>query len=214
VRSTWPTSSIAKAQHLQDKQEQLISLGLDPSLAKSSHVDLLITGVENSLWVGGAIARDLERLFPLLSVQVLSANLVLQRLQYDFPSLGLAKQSLVLAITQSGQTFPTRQVLETCDLLVRQGVMREFFVLTGEPTSFLGSSLLPPPLPGSPLVVACLPMAVGGAGRSPPPPRWWPPTETLTELLFYLTRQLQLTLSRSAAPGAQPLPRWFGGPGG
>jgi hypothetical protein len=191
---------IAKAQHLQDKQEQLISLGLDPSLAKSSHVDLLITGVENSLWVGEQFARDLERLFPLLSVQVLSANLVLQRLQYDFPSLGLAKQSLVLAITQSGQTFPTRQVLETCDLLVRQGVMREFFVLTGEPTSFLGSSLLPPTFAGEPFSRRLFTNGSGRRGAEPATASVVATHQTLTELLFYLTRQLQL-----AFPHQQPL---------
>ncbi len=191
---------IAKAQYLQDKQEQLISMGLDPSLAKSSHVDLLITGVENSLWLGEQFARDLEQLFPLLSIQVLSANQVLQRLQYDFPSLGLAKQSLVLAITQSGQTFPTRQVLEACDLLVRQEVMREFFVLTGEPTSFLGSSLLPPTFAGEPFSRRLFTNGSGRRVAEPATASVVASHQTLTELLFYLTRQLQI-----AFPHQQPL---------
>gem|GEM_PF-6130166 len=191
---------IAKAQYLQDKQEQLISMGLDPSLAKSSHVDLLITGIENSLWVGEQFVRDLERLFPLLSIQVLSANQVLQCLQYDFPSLGLAKQSLVLAITQSGQTFPTRQVLESCDLPVRQGVMREFFVLTGEPTSFLGSSLLPPTFAGEPFSRRLFTNGSGRRVAEPATASVVASHQTLTELLFYLTRQLQI-----AFPHQQPL---------
>lgn len=191
---------IAKAHYLQQKQEQLTTLGLDPSLAKSNHVDLLVTGVENSLWVGEQFARDLAKLFPLLSIKVLSANQILQNLQYDFSSLGLAKQSLVLAITQSGQTFPTRQVLEACDLLVRQGVMREFFVLTGEPTSFLGSSLLPPTFAGEPFSRR---LFTNGSGRRVAEPATISVAathQTLTELLFYLTRQLQI-----AFPHQQPL---------
>lgn len=183
---------IAKARYLEEKQEQLIGLGLDPALAKSSHVDLLITGVENSLWVGEQFARDLKRLFPLLSVQVLSSNLVLQRLQYEFCSLGLAKQSLVFAITQSGQTFPTRQVLQVCDLLVRQNVIREFFLLTGEPTSFLGSALLAPTLAGEPFSRRLFTNGSERRVAEPATATVVATHQTLTELLLYLTRQLQL----------------------
>lgn len=191
---------IAKAHYLQQKQEQLTSLGLDPSLAKSNHVDLLITGVENSLWVGEQFARDLERLLPLLSIKVLSANQILQKLQYDFSGLGLAKQSLVLAITQSGQTFPTRQVLEACDLLVRQGVMREFFVLTGEPTSFLGSSLLTPTFAGEPFSRRLFTNGSGRRVAEPATASVAATHQTLTELLLYLSHQLQI-----AFPDQKPL---------
>ncbi|HEY9753412.1 MAG TPA: hypothetical protein V6C46_10700, partial [Coleofasciculaceae cyanobacterium] len=191
---------VAKARYLKQKQQQLVSLGLDPSLAKSNHVDLLITGVENSLWVGEQFARDLERLFPLLSVKVMSSNLVLQKLQYDFSSLGLAKQSLVLAITQSGQTFPTRQVLEACDLLVRQSVIREFFVLTGEPTSFLGSPLLAPTFAGEPFSRRLFTNGSGRRVAEPATASVAASHQTLTELLLYLVRQLQATF-----PQQQPL---------
>ncbi|MFM7266101.1 MAG: hypothetical protein ACKOZW_11045 [Cyanobium sp.] len=43
---------IAKAANLAAKEKLLRSTGLDESLSRSSHVDLLITGVENSLWLG------------------------------------------------------------------------------------------------------------------------------------------------------------------
>jgi hypothetical protein len=183
---------ITKAQYLTAKQTKLDSLGLDPALAESRHVDLLITGVENSLWLGERFAKDLKTIFPLLSIKTLSANLVLQKLQYDFEGLGLARQSIVFAISQSGQTFPTRQVLHASDLLVRQGVIREFFVLTGEPTSFIGSALARPTYPGEPFSRRLFTNKSGRRLAEPATASVAATHQTLTHLLFYLTRQLQL----------------------
>ena len=214
IRETWvdPTSwnrqsaeyllslLILKARYLAEKQDKLKFLDLDPALAESRHTDILITGVENSLWLGERFAKDLKSIFPLLSIKTLSSNLVLQQLQHDFDSLGLAKQSIVFAISQSGQTFSTLQVLHTSDLLVRQGVIREFFVLTGEPTSFIGSSLARPVYPGEPFSRRMFTNKSGRRLAEPATASVAATHQTLTELLFYLTRQMQLTF-----PGQRPL---------
>ncbi len=191
---------IAKAAHLAQKQAVLSGMGLDPTLAKSRHVDLLITGVENSLWLGEQFARDLQNLMPLLNVRALSANAVLQHLQYDIETLGFARQSILLVLSHSGQTFASRQVAETGDLLVRQEVIRELFVLTGEPTSFLGSPLLEALAPGEPF---CRRLFTTGAGRRIAEPATASVAamhQTLTELLFCLCRQV-----RQAFPDQRPL---------
>jgi hypothetical protein len=191
---------VTKAKNLMEKQERLRRLGLDPCLARSSHVDLLITGVENSLRVGMQFGNDLAAIFPLLNVKVLSSNQVLHDLQHDLDSLGLAKQSIILAITQSGQTFPTRQVIEAFDLFVRQEVIREIFLLTGEPTSFIGSSIVQPTFSGEPF---CRRLFINGSGRRTAEPATASVAamhQTLTELLFHLCRQIQVAL-----PDQQPL---------
>lgn len=191
---------IAKAAHLAEKQAALAGMGFDPALATSRHVDLLITGVENSLWLGEQFARDLQSLMPLLSVRALSANAVLQHLQHDIETLGFARQSIVLVLSHSGQTFASRQVAEACDLLVRQEVIRELFVLTGEPTSFVGSPLLAVHAPGEPF---CRRLFTTGAGRRLAEPATATVAamhQTLTELLFCLSRQVQ-----QAFPGQHPL---------
>jgi hypothetical protein len=206
IRDTWmnPTSLnrqsaehllnllMAKAKYLAEKQEKLKFLELDPALAESRHVDILITGVENSLWLGERFAKDLKTIFPLLSIKTLSSNRVLHQLQHDFDSLGLARQSIVFAISQSGQTFSTRQVLHASDLLVRQGVIREFFVLTGEPTSFIGSALARPIYPGEPFSRRLFTNKSGRRLAEPATASVAATHQTLTELLFYLTRQMQL----------------------
>ncbi len=191
---------INKAKYLADKQERLNSSGLDPILAESRHVDILITGIENSLWVGENFAKDLKTIFPLLSIKALSSNVVLQKLQHDFGSLGLARQSIIFAISQSGQTFSTRQVLDASDLLVRQGVIREFFVLTGEPTSFIGSTLAAPIYPGDSFSRRLFTNESGRRLVEPATVTVAATHQTLTELLFYLTRQMQV-----AFPGQSPL---------
>ena len=190
---------IAKAYHLQEKQALLRKTGLDPSLAKSSHVDLLVTGVENSLWVGEQFAKDLATVFPLLTIKTLSSNQVLQSLQHDFNELGLARQTVVLAISQSGQTFSTRQVLEACDLLVREEVIREVFMVTGEPTSFVGSAMMQSSFAGEPFSRRMITTAGGRRTAEPATASVAALQQTLTELLFCICRQMQV-----AFPEQQP----------
>ncbi|MFN7898466.1 MAG: hypothetical protein ACK5N0_02210 [Synechococcaceae cyanobacterium] len=78
---------ITKAINVDAKEIALQRAGLDPSLAKSSQADLLITGMENSLWIGQQFARDLMLLYPQLNVRVVSANTMLACLQNDIESL-------------------------------------------------------------------------------------------------------------------------------
>jgi len=166
--------------------------GLDPSLAKSTHVDLLVTGVENSLWVGGQFAKDLATVFPLLTIKTISSNQVLQILQHDFDELGLARQTIVLAISQSGQTFSTREVLEACDLLVREEVIREVFMVTGEPTSFIGSAMMQSSVVGEPFSRRMITTAGGRRTAEPATASVAALHQTLTELLFCICSQMQV----------------------
>jgi hypothetical protein len=182
---------VTKAKYLNEKQEKLKSLGLDPLLAESRHVDFLVTGVENSLWLGERFAEDLKTIYPALSIQTMSSNELLHKVQYDFESLNLASKSIIFGISQSGQTFPTRQVLHACDLLVRQKIIQEFFILTGEPTSFIGSPL------GQPIFLKdafSRRIFTNESGRRTVEPATASVTaihQTLTELIFYLTRRMQ-----------------------
>lgn len=200
---------IAKATPLSEKQALLEREGLDPALARSSHVDLLVTGIENSLWLGEHFARDLEGLMPMLNVRTLSASSVLQHLHHDASSLNLSHQSIVMVLSDSGQTIPCRQLLEACDRLVRQAVIQEVFLVIGDPASLSGSPLLPP---GGP----CRPDSLDGpdqafrhrlfttaAGRRTSEAATATVAamhQTLTELLFCLCRQVQ-----QAFPDRRPL---------
>ena len=96
-----------KVQRFEQKRQTMFQAGLTSQIRRMPTVDLLITGEENSLWLGEKFARDLKTIFPFLNVVTVSANQALQQLSQDFGELYLGKNSLVLGITQSGQTFST-----------------------------------------------------------------------------------------------------------
>lgn len=181
---------ITKAANLAAKEMVLRRAGLADSLAKSSHVDLLITGVENSLWLGQQFARDLGSLMPRLSVRVLSANEMLKALQNDIDSLHLARQSIVLVLSHSGRTFPSRQVMEACDLMVRRAVIREFFIVSGEPDSLQGAAMLKAQHPGEPFSRRLFTTGAGRRRAEPATASVAAMHQTLTQLLFSLCRQV------------------------
>jgi hypothetical protein len=154
-------------------------------------LDLLITGVESSLWLGERFAEDLVTLFPALTVKTISANQLLQRLQYGWTGLHLGQATIVLAISQSGQTFPTLQATNALEELRCQGLIRELFILTGEMCSLMGTAISQYYYQESSFTRRIL---VNGSGR-----RTAEPTTvaiaaaqaTLTEFLFYLANRLR-----------------------
>lgn len=189
-----------KAQSFEQKQQKMLRAGLASELRHLATVDLLIIGVENSLWLGERFAKDLKIIFPWLNVETISANQVLQQLQHDFSSLRLGQDSLVLAITQSGQTFPTVQAINTFDQLYRQGIIGQLFILTGEVSSFLGSPAIQPKQSNCDRHN----IFVNGSGRRTAEPATIvvaATQQTLTELLFYLAKRMRQTFPDSSPFG-------------
>lgn len=179
-----------KVRNFEQKQQTMLRVGLTGHAQQSPSVDLLVVGIENSLWLGKRFAQDLKNVFPLLNVQAISSNQVLQQLQHDFSSLQLGKDSIVLAITQSGQTFPTVQAINTFDRLYRQNIIGELFILTGELSSFLGSPVIQPKRSST----VRHNIFVNGSGRRTSEPATVAVAaaqQTLTELLFYLAKQVK-----------------------
>jgi hypothetical protein len=199
---------IAKAANVAEKERLLTQAGLAHSLARSSEVDLLVTGVENSLWLAEQFARDLTSLMPRLTVRAVSANEVLKALQNDIHSLQLARQTIVMVLSHSGRTFPSRQVMEACDLMVRRQVIREFFIVIGEPDSLLGSLLLKPQHPGEAFSRRLLQTFAGRRRAEPATASVAAMHQTLTQLLFSLSRQLcQAFPNERMRPLGMPLSR-------
>eukprot|EP00927_Polykrikos_kofoidii_P057293 TRINITY_DN5140_c0_g1_i1.p1 TRINITY_DN5140_c0_g1~~TRINITY_DN5140_c0_g1_i1.p1 ORF type:complete len:1692 (+),score=248.08 TRINITY_DN5140_c0_g1_i1:164-5077(+) len=91
----------------------------NPQSSMNSRIDVLVFGVENSLWLGQQFAADLSRVFPRLRVTALSSNWVLGLLQsghghiepMNFPfspaTFTFSENAIALAVSQSGTTYPT-----------------------------------------------------------------------------------------------------------
>ena len=188
---------IEKVQQFENKQRMMFKAGLISKIRKMSTVDLLITGEENSLWLGEKFAEDLKVVFPFLNVVAISANQILQQLERGFAELNLGKDSLVLAITQSGQTFSTVQIINVFDHLSSQGVIGELFIITGELSSFVdsvqGRGGLTKITNSSFIDNHRCRIFVNGSGRriaEPSTVAVAAAKQTLTELLFYLAQQM------------------------
>lgn len=188
---------IEKAKNWDHKQRATINFKLE-QVTDVTCLDLLITGVESSLWLGERFAQDLTTLFPALSVKTISANQLLQRLQYDWKGLHLGKTSIVLAISQSGQTFPTLQATNALEELRRQGSISELFIMTGEICSLMGTAISQYYYQESSFTRRIF---INGSGRRTAEPTTVAVAAaqaTLTELLLYLAKQM-----RAKFPGHQ-----------
>jgi hypothetical protein len=180
---------IKKAQNWDRRQQATIDIKLDRTPLNRS-VDLLITGVESSLWLGERFAQDLVTLCPGLSVETRSANQVLRKLQYDADALHLGSTSIVLVISQSGQTFPTLQATHIFEQLRREAAIGELFILTGEICSLMGMAIAQYYYPQSTFTRRIF---INGSGRRTAEPTTVAVAaaqSTLTELLLYLAKRL------------------------
>lgn len=131
----------------------LKDLGLSPqSPVERKAYDVMISGIEISLWMGEQFASDLRRIFPDLKIGVTSANKVLA----DHVEEGLDDQTLVLMISQSGQTFGSLNAVISVDgqsdrdpeAIMQEAVEKmealapgQIFVLTGEVDTLMGRAV-------------------------------------------------------------------------
>jgi hypothetical protein len=182
------------AEFLRLLQEQRLTRAHDSS--GRLEVDVLVTGVEASLWIGEQFASDLQTLFPALRVVPISANKIVGVLSntrgaapmagFAFSSLTLSLQrAIVITVSHSGQTFPTLHATHA----LRRVCGDRLFVLTGAIDSKMSAAVGQRSSPGAPWI-----------GRVWYTFSGWRPSEALTistvsahhslsELLLYLGKK-------------------------
>jgi len=99
-------------------------------LLQSPAPRLLVLGITNDLWLAEQFVRNLKALFPHVVAEAKSSNAVLLD---GAPEL--APDTVLLAVSQSGQDFPT---LGAFVLLMQRCRAGSAFVLSGEVDSLLG----------------------------------------------------------------------------
>lgn len=113
-------------------------------------IDVLIFGIENSLWLGQQFAADLARIFPCLNVVAMSSNWVLGMLQsceghveplnwtMTRRKFQLSQGGIALGISQSGTTYPTVWASRLLRALVSRP---EIFAAAGQFDTVMANSL-------------------------------------------------------------------------
>ncbi len=116
-----------------------------------STVDVLLTGFEVSQWFGEQFISDLSRLFPALTVEAVSSNKVLKslketrfrggarefRIQENNRVVKVDRNTVVLAVSQSGQTFPTLNAT----IALRAVLGERVFAMTGGLDTLMGRAV-------------------------------------------------------------------------
>jgi hypothetical protein len=156
---------------------------------------LLVLGITNDLWLGEQFARNLRTLFPHASVTAISSNQVLLQ-----PALvDIDRDSVVLAISQAGQDFPTLGALVLLQERMAQLSNDAAFVLTGELDSLMGQTVGQSYARGAPF---CARVFHNASGFRPSEAALLTTNAThaaLTEILLYLARH---ALDHTKAPAA------------
>eukprot|EP00747_Dinoflagellata_sp_TGD_P139761 gnl/TRDRNA2_/TRDRNA2_175938_c6_seq12.p1 gnl/TRDRNA2_/TRDRNA2_175938_c6~~gnl/TRDRNA2_/TRDRNA2_175938_c6_seq12.p1 ORF type:complete len:1809 (+),score=292.10 gnl/TRDRNA2_/TRDRNA2_175938_c6_seq12:717-5429(+) len=117
---------------------------------RSQDIDVLVYGMENSLWLGQQFAADLRRIFPRLKITAMSSNWILGMLQQgqghiEMLNFSMSRRifrlspgAICLAISQSGTTYPT---VWASRLLARLPMDKHIFAMSGLFDTVLANSI-------------------------------------------------------------------------
>jgi hypothetical protein len=166
--------------------------------ALNPELDLLLLGVENSLYLAEQFAVDLRRVFPYLHVEAVDAVSYCE----DPQRHGVGPSTTTLAVSQSGQTFNTVDAVKFIQALHALGKSGPVFVMTGEVDTLLAAAV------GQSVKADAAwrkrVFATGAGWRTAEP-------ATVTSAATHATlTQLLLRLVRDARAGSQSQERPFG----
>ncbi len=149
-------------------------------------LDLVITGIETSQWVGEQFMEDLRKLFPSLNILSISSNKILESARKGkIPNTD--KNTLFFNISQSGQTFPTLNA----SILLERMFKGRVFVMTGDIDTLMGAAVGQRYYKGAPFSRRIF---TNGSGRRTAEPSTVAAAaahQTLTELLLFFAQQME-----------------------
>jgi len=198
IRHEWenPESKVCRSAHALFEALQRKASAVSANQSGRLEIDVLVMAVEASLWIGEQFAADLQSMFPRLRVVPLSANKIcgvfsnhqgadaMTGFSFSSTTMGL-RNAVVIAISHSGQTFPTMHATHT----LRKICGDKIFVVAGSIDSKMSAAVGQMAHQTAPWVSRVIPTFAG-----------WRPSEaltvstvachhTLTELLLYLGRK-------------------------
>ncbi|GLI64923.1 hypothetical protein VaNZ11_008318 [Volvox africanus] len=217
VRDTWTDPNSLNRQTAEDlfiMIDKLVQFAMTGGASSSERpgVDVLITGVEMSLWIAEQWAGDLKLVFPQLSVKAVSANKIISVLgnaRGRIPPTGSTfcrssasfladHHTLCIAVSQSGQTFPTIHASRILNQLLPGRV----FALCGSVDTKMALALGQRVALHSPFTRRVMTSCAGGRCAEPPSVVCVALHQTLSELLAFLVVRMRMT---SVCASGRPL---------
>lgn len=181
---------------------------------KKPPIDLLITGVEVSLWSGEQFASDLRTMFPTLGAIAISSNKVIGVIGnargtvaptgFDF-TLGEGSldptHTIALCISHSGQTFPTMHATK----ILQAALPGRVFVLSGSYDTQMGLAVGHQLQAGAPFCNRMFSTFAGWRGAEPPSVTVAGVHHTLTSILVYCADACNKTNPKYASLSVQEM---------
>lgn len=128
IRADWQDSRSANRQTAQ---------ALADALLRRRQPRLLVIGITNDLWLAEQFVKNLRTLLPALVARAVSSNEILT----EASNLNVDGDTVVLALSQSGQDFPTLGALILLKQRLAEVKNDSVFVLTGEIDSLMGQAV-------------------------------------------------------------------------
>jgi hypothetical protein len=165
-----------------------------PSL--HSELDLLVLGVENSLYLGVRFVEDLRRIFPYLNALAVDAV----RYCDDPQRYEVGPTTLTLAISHSGQTFNTLDAVRFIRALHTSGKAGPVFVMTGEVDTLMGAAVGQGVKADAPWMERVFATGAGWRTAEPATVSAAATHATLTQLLLRLARDVVIRSNDAVCP--------------
>ncbi len=107
------------------------------ALLSQTNPRLLVIGITNDLWLAQQFVRNLKLIMPGVQAEAVSSNQFL----IDGTENAALPGTVVLAVSQSGQDFPTLAALYQLRQQFGEGGHGRLFVLTGEADTLMGQAV-------------------------------------------------------------------------
>ncbi len=166
-----------------------------PSL--NAELDLLVLGVENSLYLGERFVDDLRRIFPYLNAGTVDAV----RYCDDPQRYSVGPATITLAISHSGQTFNTLDAVRFIEALRALDKAGPVFVMTGEADTLMAAAVGQSVRSDAPWMERVFATGAGWRTAEPATVTTAATHATLTQLLLRLARDVQTRSNDSVCFG-------------
>jgi hypothetical protein len=200
--------ALLKARAIEAAAEEAKPMAKDNRLS----IDVLVTGVESSLWVAEQFASDMQNMFPHLRVVAISANKVIGVLGNARGAISAAgfsfcrltaklERTICIAVSHSGQTFPTLHATA----ILQRACPGRVFVVTGAVDSKMGAAVGQSLAQGAPFGARIFSTGAGWRAAEPASVSALATHHLLTEVLLHLARRMLSDTELVAKAASPPL---------
>lgn len=182
----------------------------DDFLESQATADILLVGFEVSQWFGEQFVSDLSRIFPALMIESVSSNKALAALreanihgenrEFEIHDnkrpIRADKNTIVFAVSQSGQTFPTLNAV----IALRAALGERVFAVTGGLDTLMGRAVGQVYAKGSPFSARIFDNMSGLRPAEPSTVATAALQATLTEMLLYWGSQMKALYGERRKP--------------